>query len=218
MDLVETRFALNQMLEQIAALEQQGRTGEAEAAYRQILSQDQNSAVAWHGLGLLILNKGDLKLAAEMVMKAVTIDPRQGIYQRNFGEMCRRLGMLEQAIVSGKAAVTLLPKDLDAHFNLALAYSDSGDFKNAIAFYRKALKINPQHGQSWNNLGAAFEASGHMADAMSFKLALHVLGVQLQDKNLLDRMKEDAVLAFNIDEFDKNVLDLMNFLDLELKK
>jgi glycosyltransferase involved in cell wall biosynthesis len=55
-------------------------------------------------------------------------------------------------------------------------------------------------------------------DAMSFKLALHVLGVQLQDKNLLDRMKEDAVLAFNIDEFDKNVLDLMNFLDLELKK
>jgi hypothetical protein len=31
-------------------------------------------------------------------------------------------------------------------------------------------------------------------------------------------MKEDAVLSFNIDQFDKNVLELINFLDLELKQ
>lgn len=165
-DLADTKLSLQQVFEHIAGLEQQGKTGEAEAAYKQILAQDQNSAVAWHGLGLLTLNRGDLKSAAEMVMKAVAIDPRQGVYHRNFGEMCRRLGMLEQAIVSGKATIALLPKDLDAHFNLALAYSDFGDLKNAIALYRKALKINPQHGQSWNNLGAAFEASGHMSDAL----------------------------------------------------
>jgi tetratricopeptide (TPR) repeat protein len=166
MTRTETKLNLQQVLEHILVLEAQGKAGEAEAAYKQILAQDSNCAPAWHGLGLLLLNKGDLKGAAEMVMKAVSIDPRQGVYQRNFGEMCRRLGMFEQAIVSGQAAVVLLPKDLDAHFNLALAYGDSGDYKNAIASYRKAIKINPKHGQSWNNLGAAFEASGHMADAL----------------------------------------------------
>lgn len=162
----ETKLNLQQVLEHIQGLEVQGKLDEADAAYKQVLAQDANCAPAWHGLGLLLLNKGDLKGAAEMVMKAVTIDPRQGLYQRNFGELCRRLGMFEQAIVSGQAAVALLPKDLDAHFNLALAYGDSKDYKNAINFYRKAIKINPKHGQSWNNLGAVFEASGHMADAL----------------------------------------------------
>ena len=166
MALTENKLNLQQVFEHIQGLEAQGKLDEAEATYKQVLAQDVNCAPAWHGLGLLLMSKGDLKVATEFVMKAVTIDPRQGIYQRNFGEMCRRLGMLEQAIVSGQAAVTLLPKDLDAHFNLALAYGDSGDYKNAISFYRKALKINPKHGQSWNNLGAAFEASGHMADAL----------------------------------------------------
>ena len=162
----ETKFTLQQALIHIGNLEAQGKIVEAEGAYKQILAQDQNCAIAWHGLGLLALNKNDTKLAAEMLLKAVTIDPRQGMYQRNFGELCRRLGMLEQAIISGQAAVALLPKDVDTHFNLALAYSDSGDYKNAIATYRKAIKIDSKHAQSWNNLGAAFEASGYTADAL----------------------------------------------------
>lgn len=200
----QTKLNLQQALVDIQGLEYQGKGAEAEQAYKRLLAQNSDYAPAWHCLGLLFFNKGDLKSAAEMVMKAVTIDPRQGSYHRNFGEICRRLGMYEQAIVSGKAAVALLPKDLDAHFNLALAYGDSKDFKNAISFYRKALKINPQHGQSWNNLGAAFEASGHMANALkayskatqfdsSNAIAHNNLGVAYIDRGNL----KDAITSFN---------------------
>ena len=160
------KLYLQQVLEHIHKLETQGKGGEAESAYQQLLAQDPNCAPAWHGLGLLMLNEGNLKGAAEMVMKAVAIDPQQGMYQRNFGEMCRRLGLFEQAILSGKTAVALLPKDLDAHFNLALAFADSGEYKNAITWYRKAIKLDSGHAQSWNNLGAAYEASGHLGDAL----------------------------------------------------
>lgn len=166
MVLTEPKLNLQQVFEHINGLEAQGKHSEAQSAYQQVLAQDSNCAPAWHGLGLLMLNEGNLKVAAEMLMKAVAIDPQQGMYQRNFGEMCRRLGLFEQAIVSGKAAVALSPKDLDAHFNLALAFADSGDYKNAISIYRKAIKLSPQHAQSWNNLGAALEASSHMGDAL----------------------------------------------------
>lgn len=175
----QTKVPLRQMLDHIAGLEGQGKIAEAEVAYQAILNQDQNCAAAWHGLGLLILRKGDLKAAAEMVLKAVSIDPHQGLFQRNFGEMCRRLKMFDQAILSGKAATTLLPRDLDAHFNLAIAYGDSGEYKNAVKLYRKAIKINPNHAQSWNNLGVALEASGHTGEA----LKSYIKAVQCDPQN-----------------------------------
>ena len=154
------KYASSEVFQRIAQLEAGGEVHQAQAAYEQVLAQNPQSAEAWHGLGLLLFNAGQLKQAAEKLSKAVILEPGIAIYQRNFAEMCRRLGLLDQAILSGKAAVKLAPKDLDAHANLGLAFSDAGDYLNAIQSFRKALKINAKHSLSWNNLGAALEKRG----------------------------------------------------------
>jgi tetratricopeptide (TPR) repeat protein len=153
-------------LEQAARLEAEGRFSEAEAIYRQILALDPEMAAAWHALGLLVFNSGNLEEASQCLARATLQAPLNAIYHRNLGEMLRRIGHLDRAIACGEAACKLSPADLDAHYNLGLAYGDAKHFRKAISCYRKALKINPKHGLSWNNLGAALEQQGDKVEAL----------------------------------------------------
>ena len=164
--MTQAEYTPTQAFAYVAQLEASGQLVEAKSAYEQILAQNPQCAPAWHGLGLLLLNAGKPKEAAQMLGKAVAIEPNTAIFHRNFAEICRRLGLLDQAITSGKAAIALAATDLDAHTNLGLAFSDAGNYVSAIVAYRKALKINPNHSSSWNNLGAALEKSGDVQGAL----------------------------------------------------
>lgn len=142
-----------------------GRLGDAEAMLRQILAAAPNFHPAWHTLGLIAYEVGKLPLAVELIAKAIAIDAGVALYHRNAGEMCRRLGSLNEAVAAGIRATALAPNDLDAHYNLGLAYTDRGEWNDAIRFYRRALELNPAHGLSWNNLGAALEKQGNLNEA-----------------------------------------------------
>lgn len=158
--------ALNQAMDLAQAHEKAGRFSEAEAAYRQMIANDQQFHPAYHALGLLAFNAGNLGMAADLLRAAVALDNKKVLYQRNYGEMCRRLGRLDEAITAGKAACKLAPKDIDAHYNLGLAYTDAKDYAKAIEAYRKALELDPKHGLSWNNLGSALEQQGDKTAAL----------------------------------------------------
>ena len=137
-----------------------------ETVLRQRVETSPNDHSAWHALGLLAFNAGNLVLAVDLLKAAISLDKKMLIYQRNYGEMCRRLGRLEDAIAAGKAACKLAPTDIDAHYNLGLAYTDAKDYAKAIHAYRKALKLAPKHGLSWNNLGSALEQQGDKEAAL----------------------------------------------------
>ncbi len=154
------------LLKQAAQFETAGKLVEAEAIYRQLVDAAPDFALAWHALGLLAYNAGKLALAVQLVTKAVMADASNALYQRNLGEMCRRLGLLDQSILCGIAATKLSPKDIDAHYNLGLAYSAAKDFDKAMRSFRIALKLKPDHGLSWNNLGSALEHQGDQNKAL----------------------------------------------------
>ena len=140
--------------------ERTGRLGEAEAVYRKIIASDPSFHPAFHAMGILAYGAGNLPLAADLLKAAIALDKKTALYQRNYGEMCRRLGRLDDAIRAGEASCKLAPTDIDAHYNLGLAYTDAKDYSHAIQSYRRALKLNPNHGLSWNNLGSALEQQG----------------------------------------------------------
>jgi tetratricopeptide (TPR) repeat protein len=142
-----------------------GRLAEAETILRQILAAVPDHHPAWHMLGLVAFEVGKLGLATELIAHAVRLDGAVALYQRNLGELCRRLGRLDEAVAAGQRATELAPNDLEAHYNLGLALTDKGEWDAAIRAYRRALELNPDHGLSWNNLGAALEKQGDMAGA-----------------------------------------------------
>ena len=151
---------LNKLMSEAQSFERTSRLAEAEAIYRRIIASDPSFHPAFHAMGILAYGAGNLPLAADLLKAAIALDKKVGLYQRNYGEMCRRLGRLDEAIRAGKASCKLAPGDVDAHYNLGLAYTDAKDYSHAIKSYRKALKLNPNHGLSWNNLGSAIEQQG----------------------------------------------------------
>jgi tetratricopeptide (TPR) repeat protein len=151
----------NDSIAEAQALERAGRTTEAEAVYRRLVTQDPVNHLAWHALGILAVGKQQLDMAADMLKAAVSQDKTNAMYQRNYGEVCRRLGRLDDAIYAGRQACKNAPDSADAHYNLALAFGDKQDAEQAAKHYRKALGLNPTHGQAWNNLGTVLE---HLQD------------------------------------------------------
>ncbi|BAV35040.1 sulfotransferase [Sulfuricaulis limicola] len=142
-----------------------GQLAEAEAALRQIVDSTPDHHAAWHLLGLIAFEVGKLPLSAELIAHAVRLNDAVALYHRNLGELCRRLGRLDEAVAAGRRATKLAPNDLEAHYNLGLALTDKGEWDAAIRAYRRALELNPDHGLSWNNLGAALEKKGDLAGA-----------------------------------------------------
>ena len=142
-----------------------GQFAAAEAILRHIVDSTPDHHPAWHMLGLIAFEVGKLPLATQLIAHAIQLDGAVALYHRNLGELCRRLGRLDEAVVAGERATALAPNDLDAHYNLGLALTDKTEWDAAIRAYRRALEINPDHGLSWNNLGAALEKKGDMAGA-----------------------------------------------------
>lgn len=146
-------------------LQRNGQLAEAEAVLRQIVDSTPDHHPAWHMLGLIAFEVGKLPLSIELIGHAVRLNDAIPLYHRNLGELCRRLGRLDEAVTTGKRATALAPNDLEAHYNLGLALTDKGEWDAAIRSYRRALELNPDHGLSWNNLGAALEKKGDLAGA-----------------------------------------------------
>lgn len=151
---------------QAQVFERQGNIGAAESAYLEILGLDPHHALALHSLGVLYFHSSQWDKALDFFIRAVQQEPSNGLYQRNLGELCRRLGRIDQAILCGKAATKLDSKNAEPFYNLALAYVDAGQIDQAIAAYRKAVKLNPKHGLAWNNLGSALEQQGNKKSAL----------------------------------------------------
>ena len=159
-------MTLTEQFQQAAQLEATGQANAAAQIYQQILNANPNVAAAWHALGILLFNGGNLEQAFDMFANSVRLEANNPMYHRNLGEISRRLGKLEQARLCGEAACKLAPKDVDAHYNLGLAYTDSLDYTKAIQCYKKAVKLDPKHGLSWNNLGSALEQQGDKKGAL----------------------------------------------------
>jgi Flp pilus assembly protein TadD len=133
---------------------------EAEHLYRRIIEVDPHYHSAYHGLGLLAFRVNKLELASELLASAIALNGTKPVYHRDRGEICRRLGQLDDAVSEATVAVNLDPGQADSHYNLGLALADNEAPQEAAHSYRKALQINPAHGQAWNNLGSVLETLG----------------------------------------------------------
>jgi tetratricopeptide (TPR) repeat protein len=157
--------APEQVMAWAAQCQNSGRFSDAENSYRQIIAEDESYHPAWHGLGLLAWEHGQADTAVDMIVHAAELAPQNGLYQRNLGEMYRRIGRLDDAAKAASSATRLMPNNCDAHYNLGLIYTDLKDYTNAIKSYKKSLKLDLKHGLSWNNLGSALEQCGDIEEA-----------------------------------------------------
>jgi tetratricopeptide (TPR) repeat protein len=69
---------------------------------------------------------------------------------------------------SGTITLEVKPYEAEAHHLLGLALSESGNWAEAIASYKKAIKLKPDLAEAYCNLGVAYSQQGQLQEALIF--------------------------------------------------
>ncbi len=112
------------------------RWDEARRAYAKELKRDPDSALSHTGLGRIALVNGDYELAVEELLIAISLWQSQ--HQAHFllGSALVKLGRTDDAIRAFERTLSLNPRRLDAHRNLAEIYDAMDDRQEAAARHR----------------------------------------------------------------------------------
>ncbi len=167
------------------------RTGEleqAEAMYQRCLEFLPTFDLALHDLAMVHRRLGDVKGSVHDAERAAALKPSDFTYQIDLvnaylaaGRKAEGKVLLGQLAAKGSSSAW-------GNYKLGQAYRESGDWLQAIAFYRKALELKPDWSWVKNELGLAYrkanqpdEAEAIFQDIVSkdpaFVWAYHSLGV-----------------------------------------
>lgn len=145
---------------------QQERLEEAEELYREALKLDTKNAEAYNLMGVLKLQKNDPKLAIDYIRKAISIEPAEYFYETLFQAYLRNKDY-EAVIVNEDLIKTNFPNSFSLLFDLAVAFKNLKNHKEALKYYEKALRINPTSYEGWSNVANIYNIEGRTSDAVS---------------------------------------------------
>lgn len=155
------------------ALQQGGQRVEAEALCRQVLQRVPNHSEALYLLGVMAFQAGEHEVAAEFISRSSAADPSNPVYYNYLGNICNKLGNLDQAITRYQKALSLKPDDAVVRYNLANTLVDQGRLDEAAADFKKALLLTtaPSEAQLraaiYYQLGYVYHEMGHDVDAIN---------------------------------------------------
>jgi tetratricopeptide (TPR) repeat protein len=156
----------HQLLAQAEALEAQGRTGDAEAAYRRLLAAYPGQPALLGRLGLLLKGRGALGEAESLLRRAIVGAPREVSLHNNLGNVLRGLSRFADAEACYRRALAIDPVYVDAHYNLGVILEDLARPDEALPAYRKAIELRPEHASARVRVGAILWARGVLGEAL----------------------------------------------------
>jgi tetratricopeptide (TPR) repeat protein len=174
-----------------------GRTAQAEAVYRRILSEKPNLAPVLHLLGVLLGQTGRSEEAIELIRRAIRLDPSSASFHRNLAGVLKNVGQNEEAAEEYRRALSLRENDPESWRGLGDSLFALDRFSESADAHRKAIEIKPDYVEAHNNLGmalskleywdqaaAAFRAA--IALRPEYPRAQHSLGIALKSLGQYD--------------------------------
>ena len=130
--------------------------------------------------GNLYLQQGDFKRAVSELEMAISGFDKDAHLWLNYGiamllnkQYNEAIAVLENTLVviQDNENTTQNPTELadlkvQSHYNLGLAYYQSGQIEKAIAAYQKAIKLEPNFADAYGGLGVIYWRSGNLDDAI----------------------------------------------------
>jgi uncharacterized protein (TIGR02466 family) len=153
----------------------EGRLDEAESRIRAVLTERPGHPDALHLLGIIALHCGRGRPAADLLARAVEIDPGDADIHSDLGNALHACGELDDALRAFSTATRLAPQVARLHFNLGNALNMKKRPEAALTAYGKALEIEPGNPVFHNNLGNTLQELqrlDHAAQALERAVAL----------------------------------------------
>src|SRR5579864_1740170 len=153
-----------QMLAAAIACHRAGRLQDAERLYRKLCEAAPANARAFHLAGVVSHQLGR-RDAAELIGRAVTLDPDLAEAHNDRGVILAANGSMPEALTSFETAVALKPDYDEARSNLGRALRSLGRIDAAIAEFAAVAQARPDSPVAHFNLASVLELSGQTADA-----------------------------------------------------
>jgi tetratricopeptide (TPR) repeat protein len=151
------------------ALETQGKWGDAEAEYREVLKRNPQVPGIHYRIGRLLLSNPQLATATADARhefeEELKIDPRNAGAEYVLGELARRDGQDQAAIDHFGRASKLDAGFADAFLGLGRTLLAGGRTAEAIPALETAVKLDPASPMAHYELGTAYSRTGHKAEA-----------------------------------------------------
>jgi tetratricopeptide (TPR) repeat protein len=148
------------VLQTLAQLHRVGRLDEAELGYRQILARQPNHADTVNALGVLLLQKGQVGIAIELLRRAAALSPGTASYHRNLGLAYKQTNQHVAAIEAFQKVAALEPMDPTTYERLCVLLARLGQYPQAIEAGEKAVRLRPDVAEFRGSLAAAYLRGG----------------------------------------------------------
>lgn len=144
-----------------------GRVADAEQGYRAVLTHDSEHADTLHYLGVLVHQKGTQDEAADLIRRAIALNPENPIYHSNLGNVLVASGQVEDAAHSFETATRLKPDFAQAHSNLGTCLHKLGRIPEAEQAARAAVQLQPELPDAQFTLGNILMSEGKATEALA---------------------------------------------------
>ena len=148
-----------------ATLKAQGRTDEAEAAYRNAIARDPSLANAHANLGNLLTGRRQFDDAEAAYRRALEISPDQAEVWRSLALCLMGAQRAAEAKAAIEQALALAPDDAAAHETLASLLRQAGRPVEAETHYRRATELAPNDPRMLSNMAVALEDLGRFDES-----------------------------------------------------
>lgn len=139
-------------LQRVESLLADGRLQEAGQACRDAIAADDGDADAWHLLGIVNAQSGDLSGARDCFAGAARRDPDRALFPYNLALAHRGLGETDQAILAYQTALELRDDFHEARNNLGNALIDACRMEDALLCFEELVRQCPDSGDAHFNL------------------------------------------------------------------
>jgi tetratricopeptide (TPR) repeat protein len=153
----------------------QGRTDEAEAAFRAALALRPDHPEALNNLGVLLLDRGDVGEATSQLEAAVAASPRYATARYNLGNARAAQGRTSEAEALYREALELHPGYVQAWNNLGALLVRERRPSEALEAFDAVVRLDPRHAKAYVNRGILLAHAGRYAEAIvSYRSAIAV--------------------------------------------
>jgi protein O-GlcNAc transferase len=132
---------------------QAGDLGDAEAAFKKVLSKDERQFDALHMLAVIHAQRGNYAEGIRLISRALAINPAFAEAHVNLGRMQAETGDFRAAAVSCRRALSLNPRLPVAHSNLSAVLRNLGLREEALSHSAAAVSLAPNYADAWCNHG-----------------------------------------------------------------